>query len=198
MQLPDGPRHIVAGLIASLVFLLLFSGVRLVWWLALILALAAYGAALLIIARRSPAEEIAVAERVSQADIDRAAALLGDAAARLTDAAEAAPERDKLAFHDMAMNMLSIRSSILDDPRDYRPTRRFTAVYLPKILDSVEGYVRIASGSHAVEPARLDAIAARIRGFQPIIAGIDRACIENDLRELEVQVDVLAGQMERG
>ena len=115
MQLPDGPRQIVAGLLAGAVFLLLFLGVPLVWWAALGLSLAAFLAFLFIIRKRLSASEVMVAERVTKADPQEAAASLASAGVRLRAASEAA----SVAIHtDMAVvadHVPSIRDLVLSD-----------------------------------------------------------------------------------
>ena len=76
MGLYDGPRQILAGGLAAVVFLGLFFGVHLVWWLALILGAVAYGALLLIIPKRLRDTEIAMTANVTKADLEQAAASL--------------------------------------------------------------------------------------------------------------------------
>lgn len=197
MRLPDGPRQVVAGLLAAAAFLGLYFGLSLVVWLALVLAVAVYAAALLLIGRRRPLEEINLGTSVSAADIQSAAAALQDAQQRLERAAGKAPEADTPAILDMASHVGSIRRSVLEDPEDYRPARRFITFYLPNIVKTVESYVKLAGQARGEKAARLHDLSGQIRRFGEVVERIDAACIENDLRALEVEVDVLSGQLDR-
>ncbi len=197
MQLPDGPRQIVAGLLAGVVFLLLFLGVPLVWWAALGLSALAYAAFLIIIRKRPPASEVMVAERVTKADLDAAAASLALAGARLRVASEAAPAADRTDLAGMADNVLSIRDLILSDPNDYRLAKPFVGFYLPRIVETVESYVSLAKLARGEQSARLAELGERIKSFAPVVRKIDRACLDNDLAALESEVDALGFQMKR-
>ncbi len=198
MTLPDGPRQLIASALAAAVFLGLFIGTSLVWWLALTLAVVTYFALLLVVRRRRPAEEIMVSDLVSAADIRNAARDLQGAADRLRAASGAAPATDKSDLEAMAGHVLSIRAQITADPKDFRRTRRFVGFYLPRIVETVEGYVDLARHAHGADSARLAEIGGRIKGFLPVIEKIDRACLENDFAALEVEVDVLGMQLDRG
>jgi len=197
MQLPDGPRQVIAGLLAGAVFLALFLGVPLVWWAALGLSALAYAAFLIMIRKRPPASEVMVAERVTKADLDAAAASLAAAGKRLRSASDAAPAADRSDLADMADHVLSIRDLILSDPNDYRLAKPFVGFYLPKIVETVESYVSLAKLSRGDQSARLAELGQRIKDFGPVVRKIDRACLDNDLAALEAEVDALGFQMKR-
>ncbi|MBK1635407.1 5-bromo-4-chloroindolyl phosphate hydrolysis family protein [Rhodovulum adriaticum] len=198
MRLPDGLRQIVAATLAAALFLGLFFGVQLVWWAAFGLAAVTYGALLLIVGRRTPADEIVLGHRVTAADVSRTAEALETAAARLSAAAQNGPKTDRGEIARMAAHLRSIRQKILADPEDYRSTRRFVTSYLPHMVETVERYAdlaRLARENHADRVARLR---ARILSYGPVLDRIDQACLENDFAALEVEVDALATQMKRG
>jgi ribosome-binding protein aMBF1 (putative translation factor) len=197
MQLPEGVRQIVAGVLASGVFLALFLGGALVWWVALGLGAVAYFAFLLIIRRRLPSSEVMLGDRVSKADLDAAAASLASAGARLRAASQAAPAADRDEMADMADHVLSIRELILADPNDYRLARPFITFYLPKIVEMVESYVALARQARGAQSARLADLGQRIRGFAPIVRKIEKACLDNDLAALEAEVEALGFQVKR-
>ncbi|MBY6114141.1 5-bromo-4-chloroindolyl phosphate hydrolysis family protein [Mameliella alba] len=197
MGLYDGPRQIVAGAIAAAIFLGLFFGATLVWWLALILAAVAYGALLLIIPRRQRADEIVLGARVSAADMANAGAALLDHAARLEATVPGLPELDAAAVTEMARHVRSIRDNVLRDPDDYRLTRRFISTYLPNVVQTVETYADLAGRASGSQADRLSQLGAQIRGFNKVVEDIDRACIENDLAALETEVDALGAQLNR-
>ena len=196
MRLPDGPRQIIAALASSGAFLVLYFGASLVWWLSLGLAFAIYFAFLLIVERRPPLDEIQLSERVSAADIEMAAIALKEAGVRLTNAAARAPETDRPAINDMARNVFSIRERIIEDPEDFRPARRFITIYLPKIVQTVESYAKLTGQATTGTAERVSGLGAQIRSFVPVIERINAACIENDLRLLEVEVEVLSGTLD--
>lgn len=196
-MLPDGPRQILAGLVAGLLFLGLYLGLSLVWWAALALAVAGYFALLLVVRRKPPSTEVMVGERVSQADLQQAAALLLAGNQRLAKAAAQAPTADRAGLETMASHVLSIRSLILADPNDYRMARLFVDYYLPRIVEAVESYVALAKLSQTVPDPRLADLGARIRDFGGVVEKIDRACIENDFDALESEVEALGFQLKR-
>lgn len=198
IRLADGPRHALAGLVGAGAFLLAFFGGTMTWWISLALALSIYVAVLLIVARRRPLGEIQLSGRVTAADIAQAVAALDTAAGRLEAAASDAPDSDAETIRAMAGHVGSIRRSLAEDPEDYRPTRRFVGVFLPSVVATVESYVKLAQRASGVEPDRLAALSERIGHFRDVVARIDAACVENDLRALEIEVDVLSRQLERG
>lgn len=197
MRLSDGTRQIVAALLASAAFLAIFFGLRLVWWLALAMAVLVYGASLLLIGRRRPLEEIRLASRVSAADVAAAAEALDDARTRLERAAPQAPKADRAPISQMAEDVAVIRQNVIEDPDDYRAARMFISVYLPKIVQSVETYTRLSDQATGANAERVSRLGAQIRGFVPVVDRIRAACIENDLSSLELEVSVLSEALDR-
>ena len=78
------------------------------------------------------------------------------------------------------------------------------------VLSAAAGRIETASGqaleedrasleamARGAQRERLREVGQRIRSFEPVIEKIDQACLENDFMALEVQVDVLATQMDR-
>ena len=197
MSLPDGPRQILAALLASAAFLGLFLGAALVWWLALPLAAVTYGALLLIIPRRPPLTEVMLTDQVSAADIARATDALTNAAYRLNEAAKIAPPADRTGLTDMSNHLTSIRELIKSDPKDYRQTKQFISYFLPLIVTTVESYVGLAKLAQGENAARLAELGTMIKGFVPVVQKIDQACLENDFTALEAQVSALQFQLKR-
>lgn len=193
--LPEGPRQVVAAILASLGFLALFLAGGLAWWLSLVLGVAIYAALLLVIRRRHSAAEILVADRVTAAQLDEALGALDKVVARLRKAADAAPETVQPVIDSMAARVASIRAQVASDPQDYEKTRRFISFFLPAIVGAVESYVGLAADATGSQSGRLDALADRIRGFLPVIERIDDACRENNFTALEVEVAVLDEQL---
>ena len=197
MQVSDGPRQIIAALLASAVFLALFLPASLVWWAALGLAAVVYFALLLLIPRRPPLQEVMVGDQVSALDIARATAALTSAITRIDAADKAAPKGNALDLPDMSRHLASIRDLIKADPTDYRQTRQFISYFLPIIVTTVESYVGLAKLAQGENAARLAELGTMIKGFVPVVQKIDQACIENDFAALEAQVSALQFQLKR-
>lgn len=197
MQIADGPRQILAALLASATFLALFFPAGLVWWLALGLAVMVYFALLLVIPRRKPLDEVMVGDQVSAADIARATDALTNAAYRMNEAAKTAPLIDRMGLQDMSKHLSSIRELIKADPKDYRQTKQFISYFLPLIVTTVESYVGLAKLADGVNADRVAELGSMIKGFVPVVQKIDQACIENDFVALEAQVSALQFQLKR-
>ena len=198
MGLPDGPRQVVAGLVASVVFIALYFGAALVWWAAFGLSAIAYAGLLLTIPRRKPLNEVMLTSRVSQADIRAASQALAASARRLRAAAEVASEEDAPEILRMVTHVTSIREQVENEPEDFRRARRLVMSYLPHMVETVESYVALRRKTQGAQTERLGPIRDMILEFAPALERIDAACLENDFVELEAQVEALATQMKRG
>lgn len=197
MSLRDGPRQILAALLASVGFFALFFAANLVWWAALGLAIIVYGAFLLLIPRRPLLAEVMLSEQVSAEDIAQASGALTNAAQRLTTAAKQAPSADRDDLIDMANHLTSIRELIKADPRDYRTTRQFISYFLPLIVAAVESYVGLAKLAQSGNAAKIAELGSMIKGFVPVVRKIDQACLENDFTALESELAALQFQLKR-
>ena len=197
MSLPDGPRQILAAVLASAAFLALFFPAGLLWWVALGLAALLYFGFLLVIPRRKLMSEVMLTDEVSAADIARATDALTNAAYRMNEAAKLAPAADRDGLTDMAKHLTSIRELIRADPKDYRQTKQFISYFLPMIVNTVESYVALAKLAQGGNAARLSELGATIKGFAPVVQKIDQACLDNDFAALEAQVFALQFQLKR-
>ncbi|MCI4661654.1 MAG: 5-bromo-4-chloroindolyl phosphate hydrolysis family protein [Neomegalonema sp.] len=195
-MLPETSRQIVAGLAAAVSFLLLYIPLSLVFWLALLLSLAVYAAALLLIRRQPPPSETMLTDGVSEADLHQALAALAQSSNRLRALEARAPVSDRGLFDQMADLLQRIRQHHVDDPRDLRHTRRFLRHDLPRLVETSESYVDLASKAAGDNLERVARLGERIRGFAPVLERIDQACLENDFLKLEVEAEVLSGQLE--
>ena len=196
MRMTDGVRQIVAGVLAAAVFLGLFQGLLLQWYLALGLGVAVYGAFLMLIGRRMPLEEIVLSDRVSAADIAKAGDALREAAARVGRAAALLTGADRATLTGLQGHLDSIREQIMADPADYRSAQRFITSYLTNMVSNIEAYVHLAK--RAAGDERLAGLRQGIIGYGQVVARIDKACLENDFTALEGEVDALAFQLKRG
>lgn len=197
MTLPDGPRQIIAALLAAGVFLALYFGAKLLWLVAFPLAAVAYGAFLLIIRRRRLLSEVVLSDRVTAADIAAGQAALDEALRRLARAEAADAElKDDLAA--LGVELRSIRTQIGDDPADFRIARRFIVSFLPKLIGNVESYVSLSAAATGPARDRLAPLRDGIRAYRPIVARIAQAGLENNFRALEAEIDALGIQLKRG
>ena len=197
MTLPDGPRQIIAALLAAGVFLALYFGAKLLWLVAFPLAAVAYGAFLLIIRRRRLLSEVVLSDRVTAADIAAGQAALDEALRRLAKAEAADAElKDDLAA--LGVELRSIRTQIGDDPADFRIARRFIVSFLPKLIGNVESYVSLSAAATGPARDRLAPLRDGIRAYRPIVARIAQAGLENNFRALEAEIDALGIQLKRG
>lgn len=197
MTLPDGPRQIIAALLAAGVFLALYFGAKLLWLVAFPLAAVAYGAFLLIIRRRRLLSEVVLSDRVTAADIAAGQAALDEALRRLARAEAADAElKDDLAA--LGVELRSIRTQIGDDPADFRIARRFIVSFLPKLIGNVESYVSLSAAATGPARDRLAPLRDGIRAYRPIVARIAQAGLENNFRALESEIDALGIQLKRG
>ena len=194
MTLPDGPRQILAALLAAGVFLALYFPAQLIWQAALPAAIVAYGAFLLIIRRRRPLSEVVLSDRVTAADIAAGQAALDEALRRLS---RADPDL-QTDLQGLAEDLRSIRTQIGDDPADFRIARRFIVDYLPKLVDNVESYVQLAAVATGNARARLAPLREGIRAYRPAVTRIAQAGLENNFRALESEIDALGFQLRRG
>lgn len=198
MALGETTRQVVAGLLAALAFLGLYLGLTLVWWVAFVAALAVYGATLLVFPRKKRADETMLSAQVSEADLIAAGQSMTAAATRLEAAMDRVPGDEQGTIAALLTHVTSIRDQVTQDPDDYRRARRFISSYLGNMVDTVERYADLAQKSRGRHPERLAPLAAQIHDFVPALEKIDTACLENDFRALESQVDALAMQLKRG
>jgi hypothetical protein len=198
MHLPDGTRQILAALLASAGFLALYFGLSMVWWLAVSFAIVGYAALLLILRRRAPLSEMMLADRVSAADIAEADRLLAASASRVGKAFDAAMPDDRPILIEMQTLLTAIRGHISQDPADYRSSRRFITSYLPSMITNVEAYVSLSRRATGETQDRLARLRSGITTYAQVLKRIDQACLENDFRALEAEVDALGFQLQRG
>lgn len=83
----------------------------------------------------------------------------------------------------------------LKDPRDLPVTHLLVDHHLDKMELVVRGYVSLTKQARSeASTQRLEAIRAKIMGFEPYFEHILEACLENDFQQLEVSTKTL-GQM---
>jgi 5-bromo-4-chloroindolyl phosphate hydrolysis protein len=198
LKLKELWRQIVAGILAALVFTLAYLGLNLVWWAALLIGLAIYVAALLLIERAPEDSEVYVYANLTQADINAAVKHCQQAAEELRAASKAnrIDANTAIALESMAQLVEEIGRNYRQDARDLKHSRNFTNHYLPKIQELVKDYVGLSErtvSEHSQE--RLMQVGSTIRGYLPHLQTIHEACLENDFEKLELETSVLGDVM---
>lgn len=136
-------------------------------------------------------------DRAGRKAEDQAIAELGHAARRLRRLAGRAPDRDRALFQKMADLVQTIREHHIARPAHVTLTSKFRRHVLGRIVQSVADYVDLSRRSGPDQRARLKQISEQLETFVPALEKIDKACLDNDLTELEIHVDVLGDQLDR-
>lgn len=195
-------RNITALLGAVAIFVLLVGVFRMRNWIPFAVAGFAWAAIFLAtLPRRERPEALPdrpdLPEDVSRSDFDKAMRQFGNAAARLRELAARAPTPDIPLFERMADLLETIREHHRASPAHVTRTRRFLRHTLGRMLDAVSDYVDLANRSGPEQRERLSGISHQMEAFVSVLENIDRACLENDLTALEINVEVLNEQLDR-
>ena len=143
----------------------------------------------------------ALPDGVARDDWQVALDALAGARRELAALAAEAPVAERPMIERMADLVGAIRLHHEANPGHVSRTRSFVRHTLPRMVAAVAGYVDLARRADTRhEPghdARLAAVSRQLRGFVPVLEKIDRACVEDDLMALEVNVEVLNEQLGR-
>lgn len=187
-------RFAAAALYGAAVFLLVLFLTRTVGRLPLIAGIATFVVAwiMMVLPRKSRKQaEAEIAEEV------RAVSELDEAASRLQRMARQAPAPDRPLFRRLADLMGQIRDSHQLNPGHAELTRKFRKHVVGRMVGAVASYVELTRRAGRDEKDRLAAISSQIEEFVPVLERIDRACLDNDLMALEINVEVLNEQLNR-
>jgi hypothetical protein len=198
LKLKELWRQIAAGSLAALTFSVVYLGLGLVWWAALLAGLAVYAASLLLIERAPEDHEVYVYQNVTQAALNQAVQDCFDAARILRNASKASriDATTAVALERMAQMIEAIGNNYQQDARDFKHSRSFITHYLPKIQELVSDYVALSERTvSAHSQARLGQVGNTIRGYLPHIETIHEACLDNDFDKLELETAVLGDVM---
>ncbi len=205
--------HALALAGALAVFLVLLLALRLRNWLPFIGAALAYMGLLWAWrpggrAPRADEPQAPLPSGVSADDHRTALDTLGEARDQLARLGPEAPPADRPAIARMAELVAAIRRHHEANPGHTPRTRAFVRHTLPRMVAAVAGYVDLARRTgprtgpgDADLPGlddRLAEVSRRLGGFVPVLENIDRACVDDDLTALEINVDVLDEQLGRG
>lgn len=198
MRLKELPRQIVAGLIASLSFVIAYLGLTLIWWLALGMGIAVYAAALLLIEREPEDNEVFVYDNITRFDINSAVESCRQAAEHLYHASRhnRIDTETAIAIERLSQLVEAIGNNYLSDGRDLKHSRIFISHYLPNMMAVVGDYVRLSERTVTVaSQQRLQQVGELIRGYVPHVQNMYDACLENDFEKLELETSVLGEVM---
>lgn len=191
-------RHAAATGAAIAAFLAMYFGLSLAVWAALALAVCVYAALLLLIPARPEAAEPFDAEAARAADLREAHAQLRGAAARLRGGAKTAPRpEDKALAETLAGRVEELDRILSEDPSHLKVLRRFAKVFLPRMTENFDSWLRLARSSDPALAPRIAALRGRIEAYPEAVGSVIRAALGDDLMALEAEVEALSQQIER-
>lgn len=191
-------RKILAGLLAIGVFVLLVGFLKMRNWMPFVAAFAVWGFVMLATAkprvRKGPG---GAKDRKGRKEEDQAISLFDQVAKRLQRLARKAPKQDTQRFQRMADLFQTLKQHHIANPAHAVLTRKFRKHVIGRMLATIEDYVALAKRSGPDQQDRLSKISRQLAEFIPLLERIDQACLNNDLIELEVNVEVLSEQLNR-
>lgn len=134
---------------------------------------------------------------VDRQDFELAMERLAIGAQRLRTFVHQAPPSDGPLFERMAGLLDLIREHHAANPGHVTLTRTFIRHTLKRMLDSVSDYIDLAGRSGPDQQERLAEISRGFEEYVPVLEKIDKACLDNDLTALEINVEVLNEQLDR-
>lgn len=189
---------IYAAVAAIAIFVLLVAVLRMRNWIPFATAGAVYlGVLLSTWPIRKRRKEIALPDGIARADFVEAIEIMTKAAGRLRDAARKGLSVDRPMFMHMADLVEAIRTHHEANPLHIQRTRTFVRNTLPRIVDIVANYLDLHQRAGSDHYGRLSDVSRQMQDFVPVLEKIDRACVENDVMALEINVEVLNDQLDR-
>lgn len=135
--------------------------------------------------------------RKTHAETDEAVQQLDRAADSMAAFALRAGAADRPLFEHMGQLLGRIRDHHTANPTHAERTRRFRKHVVGRMLESIGAYLDLMDRAGPDGQDRLADISHQLEGFVPALEKIDRACLDNDLTALEVNVEVLGDQIDR-
>lgn len=200
IKLKETGRQIVAGLLASGVFALVYIVLALKWLPALGIAVAVYIAMLLLIQRAPEDHERYIYENLTQHDLDKAVNACRQTAKKLQRVSHSTKRLDgetATSMEKLAQLVDHIADNYQEDPRDLKHSLSFVKHYLPRLNTIVDHFASLSSKALTPDSQqRLAKIGQAIRHYVPHFQSIYDACLENDFKKLEFETSVLGDVME--
>lgn len=189
---------IVAAVSAITVFLVMILLFRMRNWMPFVAAGAVYAGVILgtwpILKR---ARRITLPDSVAREDFELAIGAMTNGITRFRDAAREGLAVDRPMFKRMAKLVKSIRAHHEANPLHVQRTRTFVRNTLPRIVEAVGTYLELRQRAGTDHYGRLSDVSRQMQAFVPVLEKIDRACVENDVMALEINVEVLNEQLDR-
>ena len=191
-------RKILAGVLAIGVFVALVGFLKLRNWMPFVAAGAVWAGVILATAEPRPRKGPGGAkDRKGRKEEDQAISLFDQVAKRLRRMARKAPGHDVPRFQRMADLFETLKKHHIANPAHAVLTRKFRKHVIGRMLATIEDYIALAKRAGPDQQDRLGQISRQLAEFIPVLERIDQACIDNDLTELEVNVEVLSEQLNR-
>ncbi len=186
-------RQILAGLIAAISLAVMAVWLNYEFWFNLIISGAiGLGAYFTIPGRKDP-HEIEVAPGVTQAQLDAAAALTDDYAAKFSRlAAQGLDPELRSMVQNISETLKRISINFAEDPRDLKNAAFFLENYMVRSYKVISRYVRLAgvASRDGAAPA-LSEVKETIRNIDAGVTEFYDKCLENDFIDLEVEAETL-------
>ena len=115
----------------------------------------------------------------------------------LRDHARIGSHREALLFRKIADLVTRIRDHLHGNPTHLGIIQRFARHGLARLIQMITDYVDLKRRALPEHQTRLHKILTQMEAFIPALERIDKACIENDLDQLEISVEVMAEQIDR-
>ncbi|MEO1494857.1 MAG: 5-bromo-4-chloroindolyl phosphate hydrolysis family protein [Pseudomonadota bacterium] len=189
---------IVAAIAAIAVFVLLVWALRMRNWMPFAIAGATYlGVLMGTWPIRRKARPVTLPDEIAREDFELALGSMTNGIARFREAAREGLAVDRPMFRQMAKLVKSIRTHHEANPLHAQRTRTFVRNTLPRIVDAVGTYLELRKRAGTDHYRRLSDVSRQMQAFVPVLEKIDRACVENDVMALEINVEVLNEQLDR-
>lgn len=146
--------------------------------------------------QRKP-DKIVLPKGIRKRDFERVDNALMNSADLLRGHARLGTIREAHLFGEAADLVMRIRSHLRANPTHLRVIERFTKHALARLIQMVTDYADLKKRALPEHRERLKSVLETMEQILPALRRIDRACIENDLVELEVSVEIMAEQSGR-
>ena len=134
---------------------------------------------------------------IRKADFQSVESMLATSILALRDHATNGTHREALLFRKIADLVTRIRDHLHGNPAHLSIIQRFAKHGLARLIQMVTDYTDLKRRALPEHQMRLKSILTQMEAFIPALERIDKACIENDLDQLEISVEVMAEQIDR-
>lgn len=164
-------QAVLAGLAGLAAFAATYVLGGVLWWVALVPALAVMAAVFVLIPRQREAAEVEVALGVTLAELNRVVARTQDTATRFQALAKRIPDRSVArAVAEIAGITQDIARNFQADPKDIRSATDFLDYHLGKAFEVIDSYAALATAARLsdAERAKLAEVGGTILEIQQL------------------------------